>query len=173
MCILEDWDIELQGVFLFCEGSQVLKEIFERIVFGKNFGIVGFLGVGKIMLVLIILGIIRFIKGKVKIGKCLFEFFFGREFIYVLLQLYFFEGMVRENIVFGKNFIDSEIVEILKIVEFEELNFDLFIEEGGKNLLLGQRQRIVLVRVLVRNFRIMILDEVILGMDFEREVRIF
>lgn len=45
--------------------------------------------------------------------------------------------MVRENIVFGKNFIDSEIVEILKIVEFEELNFDLFIEEGGKNLLLG------------------------------------
>ncbi|BAD84865.1 ABC-type multidrug transport system, ATPase and permease components [Thermococcus kodakarensis KOD1] len=171
-CTPEDWDIELQGVSLSREGSQVLKEISERIAFGKNLGIVGPSGVGKTTLALIISGIIRPTKGKVKIGKCPPESLLGRELIYVPSQPYLFEGTVRENIALGKNLTDSEIVEILKTVELEELNPDLPIEEGGKNLSLGQRQRIALARALARNPRIMILDEATSGMDSEREARI-
>lgn len=92
----------MQGVSLSREGSQVLKEISERIAFGKNLGIVGPSGVGKTTLALIISGIIRPTKGKVKIGKCPPESLLGRELIYVPSQPYLFEGTVRENIALGK-----------------------------------------------------------------------
>ncbi len=172
MCAPENWDIELQGVSVSRERSQVLKEISGRIAFGKNLGIVGPSGVGKTTLALVISGIIRPTKGEVKIGKCSPESLLGRELIYVPSQPYLFEGTIRENIALGKNITEDEIAELLKTVELGELSPDLWIEEGGRNLSLGQRQRIALARALARNPRIIILDEATSGMDSEREARI-
>ena len=154
VCAPENWDIELQGVSVSRERNQVLKETSGRIAFGKNLGIVGPSGVGKTTLALIISGIIRPTKGEVKIGKCSPESLLGRELIYVPSQPYLFEGTIRENIALGKNITEDEIAELLKTVELGELSPDLFIEEGGRNLSLGQRQRIALARALARNPRL-------------------
>ena len=90
---------------------------------------------------------------------------------YVSQNSYIFSDTLRFNITLGDKIDDSEIIKTLKLLNLEELlsenGLELILEENGKNLSGGQKQRIALARALIRNKKILLLDEVTSSLDKE------
>ncbi len=171
-CSPEFFDIELKDVSLSYGDSDVLKDMSGKIPHGRKLGVVGASGVGKTTLARIMAGIIEPTEGKVEVGGCPPSALLGDSLVYVPSNPYLFIGTLRENLTLGREIPDEKLRELLKIVELNEFNLDYQIEEGGKNLSLGQRQRIGIARAVARNPEILILDEATSGMDSEREARV-
>ena len=84
---------------------------------------------------------------------------------------YFFSGTIRDNLTYGIGKSDLEILEALRRVRLESwvsaLNggLDYRLEDGGQNLSQGQRQRLNCARALLRNHKVVIVDEALSGVE--------
>ena len=86
-----------------------------------------------------------------------------------------FNDTLFNNIVLDKDKSIDEIIKITnvdKIMNNKNISFNNVIEEGGTNLSRGERQKIILARTLLRNNKIIILDEALNGLDFSEEKEI-
>ncbi|WP_203180710.1 ATP-binding cassette domain-containing protein [Streptococcus mitis] len=146
----------------------VLKNLtfcFER---NKKYLIMGESGSGKSTLLKLLNGFLRDYTG---------ELFFGgreiRELAYseivseVLLldqKAYLFDGTIRDNIVLDEEFTDEEILQVLEQVgliinDCSDLFLDYYVGDDGRLLSGGQKQRIALARGLIRDKKIVLIDE--------------
>lgn len=84
-----------------------------------------------------------------------------------------FNDTIQENICLGKEISTSKIIQIAKQIDFYDFiaskdeGLDFIINENGKNLSTGQRKKILLLRALLSKAELIILDEVLSGMDIE------
>lgn len=87
---------------------------------------------------------------------------------------YVFNGTIRENICLGDSFTDSEIVTVLNQVNLSEYaqNIKAVINENGTNFSGGQSQRLALARGLIRNKKILLMDESTSSLDKKTALRI-
>ena len=100
---------------------------------------------------------------------------FLREHLSIVPQdPFIFEGTLRDNIDPLKKYTDEMILKILKdfclfseLNEKEKLNFENL--ENGKNLSPGQKQLICFARAVIKNNKIVILDEATSSLDYETE----
>ncbi|MGM0492798.1 MAG: ABC transporter ATP-binding protein [Armatimonadota bacterium] len=90
-----------------------------------------------------------------------------------------FGGTVRENIAYGRpEATDDEIIAAAKAANAHDFisempdGYDTQVGERGTQLSGGQRQRVAIARAVVRNPRIMILDEATSSLDNESETAI-
>ena len=87
-----------------------------------------------------------------------------------------FQGTIRENLLWGnENATDDQLWAALEMAQAREVvkdkagELDAPVEQGGLNFSGGQRQRLTIARALVRNPRILILDDSASALDYATE----
>ena len=95
---------------------------------------------------------------------------------YVQQTPFIFKGTVKDNIRYGKHdATDEEIINACKIVDIDSFilslkdGYNTYLEDGGNELSQGQKQLISFARAIIRNPRILILDEATSSIDTETE----
>lgn len=160
----------------------VLKNINLEIKNGEKVGIVGRSGSGKSTILLTLMRILEIEKEN---NSCIMisNFIISklslhnlRKSISIIPQNpYIIKGTLRKNIDPLGNHTDREIIEILREIEFTEIsssskeNGDNFlnekIEKNGSNLSVGQKQLICIARALIKNPKILLMDEATANID--------
>jgi len=95
----------------------------------------------------------------------------------VFQDVYLFQDTIRDNIRFGKpSATDEEVVEAAKkacchdfIMKLPK-GYDTMVGEGGCTLSGGERQRISIARAILKDARVVLLDEATASLDPENEV---
>ena len=183
-CIL-NWDLLLRDVSFSYENRAML---FNRMNLKLKKGIItaiaGASGSGKSTLCDLIIGFIKPDAEKILVdGKDMHEldaYKWRRTVGYISQESFIFNTTIKENISLGKpgGASDAEIINVAKLAgahEFIEMlpeKYDTAIGERGVNLSGGQRQRIAIARALVRNPKVIILDEATNSLDYKSEQHI-
>jgi len=176
-------EIEFRGLNFAYNGTPVLHNVNLRIPAGSSLAIVGPTGSGKTTLVSLIPRIYDASPGTVLIdGKPLREYPLAslRSNIgFVPQETFLFSETVRENIAFGKEDTSDQEVRAAaeaasiatEIEDFPE-QFKTLVGERGITLSGGQKQRTAIARAIIRNPRILILDDALSSVDTHTEDKI-
>ena len=176
-------EIEFRKLTFANNGHSILKDISLRIPPGATFAIVGETGAGKTTLVNLLARIFDYTEGEICIdGRPLRDYplFTLRSCIgYVPQETFLFSDTIAHNIAFGTpQATEVEIVEAARlahllsdVAEFPK-KFDTVIGERGITLSGGQQQRTAIARALIRNPKILILDDALSSVDTVTEERI-
>jgi ATP-binding cassette subfamily B protein len=176
-------EIEFRGLNFAYNGNPVLHDINLRIPAGSSLAIVGPTGSGKTTLVSLIPRIYDAEPGMVRIdGRPLREFpleSLRRQIGFVPQETFLFSETVRENIAFGKeDATDQEVGSAAQaaniaadIEEFPD-GYQTMVGERGITLSGGQKQRTAIARAIIRNPRILILDDALSSVDTHTEDKI-
>lgn len=169
--------------FKYNTGPEILKDINLEIKPGKTTAFVGSTGSGKSTVVKLLLRLYDLSNGSMLLdGKDIkqYDFNFLRSHIGLVSQdVFLFHGTVRENIAYGKPdatnediYKAAELAEALEFINELPNGFDTIIGERGQKLSGGQRQRLSIARAILKNPKILILDEATSAVDNETEAAI-
>ena len=137
---------------------------------GEFIGIIGSTGSGKSTLVNLISRLYDTTEGRVLVGGNdvrSYDLKALRDSVAVVLQKNFlFSGTVASNMRWGnKEATDEEIVKALRVAQMSETieatqeRLNKVVEQGGANFSGGQKQRLCIARALLKNPKILILDD--------------
>jgi len=180
---------EIAGEIEFCNlnfaynGVRVLKEVNLRIPAGSSLAIVGPTGCGKTTLVSLIPRIYDSEPGAVLLdGKPIREFpleVLRRSIGFVPQETFLFSDTIRENIAFGQDETTLDEVKaaasaanIAHDIEAFPESYNTTVGERGITLSGGQKQRTAIARALLRQPRILILDDALSSVDTQTEDKI-
>ena len=163
--------------------QEILHDINLSIPSGATVGIVGATGSGKSSLVQLIARLYDATKGAIFVGGANILDYNPqslREEVGVVLQKnILFSGTIAENLRWGsKDASDEDLRAACKIACADEFINDLpdayntHIEQGGKNISGGQRQRLCIARALLRKPKILILDDSMSAVDMKTDSKI-
>jgi ATP-binding cassette subfamily B protein len=176
-------EIEFRGLNFAYDGNLVLNDLNLRIPAGSSLAIVGPTGSGKTTLVSLIPRIYDADAGMVLIdGRPIREFAIAslrKNIGFVPQETFLFSDRIRENIALGvDSATDEEIhdaaeaANIAADIESFPEQYQTMVGERGITLSGGQKQRTAIARALIRNPRILILDDALSSVDTHTEDKI-
>ncbi len=176
-------NIEFRGLNFAYEGKQVLHDVNLQIPAGSSLAIVGPTGSGKTTLVDLIPRIYDADLGMVLIdGRPIREYTLSslrRNIGFVPQETFLFSDRIRENIALGvESATDAEIrisaaaANIAADIESFPESYETVVGERGITLSGGQKQRTAIARALIRNPRILVLDDALSSVDTHTEDKI-
>lgn len=149
---------------------------------GQTIAIVGPTGCGKTTLINLLMRFYDPIEGHITIDGIDIQTM-DREYVrglygMVLQDSWLFTGTIKENIAYGKNASDEEIIEAAKsahahkfIMQLKD-GYDTIVSEDGGNLSQGQKQLLCIARVMLVKPPMLILDEATSSIDTRTERQI-
>ena len=169
--------------FAYEEPKRILKDISFRLEAGKSIAIVGPSGSGKSTIINLIPRLYDVSEGAVTfdgIDVRKLDLQFLRSQVGVVSQeTYLFNGTIRENLLYAKeDATEAEMIEALQkanIYDFvakQELGLDTQVGNRGLKLSGGEKQRISIARILLKNPTIFIFDEATSALDSISEQKI-
>ncbi|MEO5935977.1 MAG: ABC transporter ATP-binding protein [Terriglobales bacterium] len=164
-------------------GNEVLRNINLRIPAGSSLAIVGPTGSGKTTLVSLIPRILDANKGMVLIdGRPIADYplqALRRNIGYVPQETFLFSDSIRENIAFGTASATDEQIHaaangasIAADIEGFPEGYKTVVGERGITLSGGQKQRTAIARAIIRDPKILVLDDALSSVDTYTEERI-
>ena len=164
-------EVEFRHVnFAYSEGKDVLLDVNRKVKSGSTIGILGPTGSSKTTLISLIARLFDVQKGEVLVGGHNvkeYKLESLRDSVAVVLQKNtLFTGTIRDNLKWGnENATDEEIMAACDIAQVTPFlkdmpqGLDTMIEQGGTNVSGGQKQRLCIARALLKNPKILILDD--------------
>ena len=98
-----------------------------------------------------------------------------RNITYISQNEMLYTDSIRNNIILDRNISENDFLNVCKMTYVDEiikdniLGYDYITEENGSNLSGGQRQRIILARGLLKNSKIIMIDEGLSQIDIKLE----
>lgn len=178
-----DTCIEFKDVCFAYDNKNVLNNLNFKIETGQTIGIIGGTGAGKTTLVNLIARYYDVTRGKILIyNKSIAEYQLKalRSFIgFVPQYASLISGTIRQNLQLGNlQASDEQLSKALEIAQGKEMiedkvnGLDTLIEQGGKNLSGGQKQRLTIARALVKQPKILILDDSSSALDYATDYKL-
>lgn len=182
---LEGYDIEFRNVyFKFNEESEnVLEDISFSIKEGERIGIIGPTGSGKSTIISLIPRLYDIYKGEILIGGINVKELKLKELRdnigIVLQESLLLSGDIEGNIGFGNNFATFKEIEksakdaqAYEFINKKKNKYKEKVEQRAKNLSGGQKQRLSIARTLVRNPKILIMDDASSALDMKTQSKL-
>ncbi len=183
---VKDGTIEFKNVgFKYFENakSYALSGVNLKIESGMTVGIIGGTGSSKSTLVQLIPRLYDVTDGAVLVGGVdvrNYDIKTLRDSVAMVLQKnQLFSGTIKDNIRWGnENADDEEIIRVCKLAQADEFidtfpdGYDTYIEQGGSNVSGGQKQRLCIARALLKNPKILILDDSTSAVDTKTDALI-
>lgn len=147
-----------------------LEDIALHIRSGETIGILGGTGSGKSSLVQLIPRLYDVTKGSLYVGGVDVKEYdldvLRNQVSMVLQNNVLFSGTIKDNLRWGNpNASDEEMLQACRLAQADEFiqrfpdGYDTHIEQGGNNVSGGQKQRLCIARALLKNPKILILDD--------------
>jgi len=176
-------EIEFRNLNFSYEGKQVLHDVNLHVPAGSSLAIVGPTGSGKTTLVDLIPRIYDSEPGTVLIdGHPIREYSLSslrKNIGFVPQETFLFSDRIRENIALGVDAASdvdihnsANAANIASDIESFPEGYETMVGERGITLSGGQKQRTAIARALIRNPRILILDDALSSVDTQTEDRI-
>ena len=176
-------EIELRDLNFSYDGVPVLRDINLHVPAGSSLAIVGPTGSGKTSLVSLIPRIYDAEPGSVLLdGRPIREYpleMLRRNIGFVPQETFLFSDTVRGNIAFGTEGASEEEVRaaaeaasIASDIKSFPAQYETIVGERGITLSGGQKQRTAIARAIIRNPRLLILDDALSSVDTYTEERI-
>ena len=168
-------EITIKNLSFQYEERIIIDDLSLSIKKGEKIAFVGESGSGKSTLIKILLGLLKYNKGEVRLGDmelsdiCLNELY--DRVSYISQDAPVFDGTIKENLVFAKNVSEEQMLWALSEVQLsyliENLAEGLNTEIGEKGTCLsgGEKQRLALARLWFEDSELVILDEATSAMD--------
>ena len=175
--------LRFDGVEMKYPAGYALKNITLEIPAGATVAIVGHTGSGKSTLVSLIPRLFDPTRGAVFLdGIDVRDFdpeWLRRQIGFVPQETFLFSDTIRDNIAFGADTASlgdvrraAEAASIAADIESFPDGYNTVVGERGLTLSGGQKQRTAIARALIRNPRILILDDALASVDTQTEDRI-
>lgn len=169
-------DIEIKNLdFRYGTREQILKNINIKIKKGEKIALVGESGSGKTTLAKLFLKFFDFEKGEININdfniKDIDITFLREKISYISQDIFLFNNTIKENLILNETIKMEEVIEMAKKINaYDFINqlpqrFNYVIEENGANLSMGQKQRLSILRALLKKPDILIMDEATSNLD--------
>ncbi len=166
--------------FSYKQDLEVLHDMNIHIAQGTSIAIVGETGSGKSTTVNLLCRFYEPTKGRILIDGVNYKDrsvgWLRSNIGYVQQTPFIFKGTIKDNIKYGKlNASDEEVIKAAKIVDLHNFilslpeGYNTFLKDGGNELSQGQKQLISFARAIIRNPKILILDEATSSIDTETE----
>ena len=167
--------IAIKNLSFQYEDRKIIDDLSLSIKKGEKIAFVGESGSGKSTLIKILLGLLKYSQGKVRLGDmelrgiCLDNLYDRVSFLSQDAPV--FDGTIKENLVFDRMVPEEQIRDALREVQLshlvENLAEGLSTEIGEKGTCLsgGEKQRLALARLWLQTPELVILDEATSAMD--------
>lgn len=167
--------------FNYVSNHEILKNVSFDIKKGEKIAFSGESGSGKTTLVDLIIGLNKPVSGTIAVDNIIITNknirSWRKKIGYIPQNIYLFDGTVAENITFGSDFNQDQLINALKTANIwdflsQKEGIHTRVGEGGNQLSGGQKQRIGIARALYNNPEILVLDEATSALDYETEEKI-
>ena len=175
--------VEFKNVKFGYDENIIIKNFNAKVTPGQKIAIVGPTGAGKTTIVKLLMRFYNLKDGEILLdGKNINKYKkeeFKNLFGMVLQDAWVFKGTIMENIRYGRlNATDEEVKKAARLAHADHFiktlkdGYDMELNEETNNISEGQKQLLTIARAMLRNPKVLILDEATSSVDTRTEILI-
>ncbi len=176
-------EVRFEDVFFYYREQQILFHLSFHIPAGKTFAILGPTGSGKTSIINLINRFYDATNGRILIdGVDIKEWKLSRlrtEVGLIMQETFLFSDTIEGNILYGNpGATHDEVIAAARMADAHgfimemPMGYDTIVGERGMGLSGGQKQRIAIARAIIKNPKILIMDDCTSAVDMETEYEI-